>query len=59
MEITAKGPWLSGLGEVPASPEYFQGSMVGMLENNARLYPDNVACRRLEEEEAGRRAAGE
>ncbi len=43
MEITAKRPWLSSLGEVPASLEYFQGSMVEMLENNARLYPNNVA----------------
>ncbi len=43
MEITAKQPWLSSLGDVPASLDYFQGSMVEMLENNARLYPNNIA----------------
>ena len=43
MEITAKRPWLSSLGDVPASLDYFQGSMVEMLENNARLYPNNIA----------------
>jgi len=43
MEITAKRPWLSSMGDVPANMEYFQGSMVEMLENNARLYPNNVA----------------
>ena len=43
MEITAKRPWLSSMGDVPANMEYFQGSMVEMLENNARLYPSNIA----------------
>ena len=43
MEITAKRPWLSSMGDVPANLEYFQGSMVKMLENNAKLYPNNVA----------------
>ncbi len=43
MEITAKRPWLSSMGDVPANLEYFQGSMVEMLENNAKLYPNNVA----------------
>ena len=43
MEITAKRPWLGSLGDVPANMEYFQGSMVEMLENNARLYPANIA----------------
>ena len=43
MEITAKRPWLPSMGEVPANLEYFQGSMVEMLENNARLYPNNIA----------------
>ena len=43
MEITAKRPWLSSMGDVPANMEYFQGSMVEMLENNARLYPGNIA----------------
>ncbi len=43
MEITAKKPWLSSMGDVPATLDYFQGSMVEMLENNARLYPANIA----------------
>ena len=43
MEITAKRPWLSSMGDVPANMEYFQGSMVEMLENNAKLYPTNIA----------------
>jgi len=43
MEITAKRPWLSSMGNVPANMDYFQGSMVEMLENNARLYPTNIA----------------
>ena len=43
MEITAKRPWLSSMGDVPANMDYFQGSMVEMLENNARLYPTNIA----------------
>jgi len=43
MEITAKRPWLASMGDVPANMEYFQGSMVEMLENNAKLYPNNIA----------------
>ena len=43
MEITAKRPWLSSMGDVPANMNYFQGSMVEMLENNASLYPGNIA----------------
>ena len=43
MEITAKRPWLGSLGDVPATLEYYQGSMVEMLENNARLYPESIA----------------
>ena len=43
MEITAKRPWLSSMGDVPANLEYFQGSMVEMLENNAILYPNSIA----------------
>ncbi len=43
MEITAKRPWLSSMGEVPATLEYFQGSMVGMLEAVAEKYPANIA----------------
>ncbi len=43
MEITAKRPWLGSLGDVPATLDYYQGSMVEMLENNAKLRPDAVA----------------
>ncbi len=43
MEITPKRPWLESMGDVPANMDYFQGSMVEMLENNARLYPTNIA----------------
>ena len=43
MEITAKRPWLGSLGDVPATLDYYQGSMVEMLENNAKLYPDAIA----------------
>ena len=43
MEITAKRPWLGSLGDVPATLEYYQGSMVEMLENNAKLYPESIA----------------
>ncbi len=43
MEISAKRPWLASLGEIPATLDYFQGSMVEMLENNAKLYPNNIA----------------
>ena len=43
MEITTKQPWLSSLGEVPATLEYYQGSMVGMLEDVAKEYPNNIA----------------
>ncbi len=43
MEITAKRPWLKSMGEVPASLDYFQGSMVEKLEEIAAAYPTNVA----------------
>ena len=43
MEITAKRPWLESMGEVPATLDYFQGSMVEMVENVAKRYPSNIA----------------
>ena len=43
MEITAKRPWLSSLGEVPATLDYFQGSMVEAVEKVAAQYPNNIA----------------
>lgn len=43
MEITAKRPWLGSLGEVPATLDYFQGSMVETLENVAKEHPNSIA----------------
>ncbi len=43
MEITAKQPWLGSLGEVPATLDYFQGSMVEKVESIAAQYPNNIA----------------
>ena len=43
MEITAKRPWLNSMGEVPATLDYFQGSMVEAVEKVAAQYPNNVA----------------
>ena len=43
MDITAKRPWLSSLGEVPATLDYFQGSMVEAVEKVAAQYPSNIA----------------
>ena len=43
MEITVKMPWLSSLGQVPATLDYFQGSMFEAVEKIAKAYPNNVA----------------
>ena len=43
MEITAKRPWLNSLGDVPATLDYFQGSMVEAVEKIAEQYPNNIA----------------
>ena len=43
MEITAKRPWLSSLDGVPATLDYFEGSMVDMVEDAVKKYPDNTA----------------
>ena len=42
-EITAKTPWLSSLGDVPATLEYFDGSMVEAVNQIAEQYPNNIA----------------
>ena len=42
-EITAKTPWIANLGEVPATLEYFQGSMFEMVNQTAEQYPNNIA----------------
>lgn len=41
--ITAKTPWVPFLGKVPATLEYFQGSMYELLESVAMKYPDCTA----------------
>lgn len=38
-----KTPWLSQMGEVPATLEYFQGSMYEAVERIAEKYPKNIA----------------
>ena len=43
MEITAKRPWLNSLGDVPATLDYFQGSMVEAVEKIAEQYPNYIA----------------
>ena len=43
MEITAKRPWLSSMGEVPANMDYFEGTMIQKVESIAEKYPDNIA----------------
>lgn len=42
-ETTAKRPWLKSLGDVPASLDYFDGSMYEAVERTAREYPNSVA----------------
>ncbi len=38
-----KAPWLSQMGEVPATLEYFQGSMYEAVERIAEKYPKHIA----------------
>ena len=38
-----RAPWLKNLGDVPATLEYFQGSMYEAVEKVAQQYPDYVA----------------
>ena len=43
-ETTAKTPWLASYDEeVPAHLNYFQGTMLQVLEETARKYPEYVA----------------
>lgn len=41
--ITAKTPWIPFLGDVPATLNYFQGSMFEAVERIAKDYPNNIA----------------
>ncbi|MCR5576665.1 MAG: AMP-binding protein [Oscillospiraceae bacterium] len=43
MEITAKRPWLSSLDGVPATLEYYHGSMADMVADAAAAYPEQIA----------------
>ncbi len=42
-EITARTPWIDHLGDVPASLDYFQGSMFEAVKKIAETYPNYVA----------------
>ena len=42
-EITAKTPWYSSLGDMPATLEYFDGSMFDAVQKVAEQYPNNIA----------------
>ena len=42
-QITAKTPWLSSMGDIPATLDYPEGSMVDVLEETAEKYPNNIA----------------
>lgn len=42
-KITVKTPWVKNLGDIPASLDYFEGSMYEAVELIAQKYPDNIA----------------
>ncbi|MBQ3276925.1 MAG: AMP-binding protein [Oscillospiraceae bacterium] len=42
-ETTVRTPWIANLGDVPATLEYFQGSMFEALQNMAEKYPNFIA----------------
>ena len=41
---SVKTPWQFWMGQVPMHLDYFQGSMVEMVEGIAAKYPDVIAC---------------
>lgn len=41
--ITAKTPWIENLGDLPASLEYFEGTMFDAVNEIAKKHPNNVA----------------
>ena len=41
--ITAKTPWIDYLGDLPASLEYFDGTMFDAVNEISKKYPNNVA----------------
>ncbi len=42
-KVTAKTPWIDYLGDLPASLEYFEGTMFDAVNEIANKYPNNVA----------------
>ena len=42
-KITAKAPWVTPLGDIPAHLENFHGSMYDLLKSVADKYPNNIA----------------
>lgn len=42
-ENTVKAPWLRNLGDMPATLDYYQGSMYELVESVACKYPDYIA----------------
>ena len=43
MTITeTRTPWIANLGDVPATLDYFQGSMYEAVEKIAEKYPDYI-----------------
>ena len=42
-ETTVKTPWIAHLGDVPATLDYFQGSMFEAVQKIAEEYPNYVA----------------
>lgn len=44
MTITeTRTPWIANLGDVPATLDYFQGSMYEAVEKIAEKYPEYIA----------------
>ena len=41
--IKVKAPWIDHLGDIPATLDYFEGSMYEAVEKIAKQYPNNVA----------------
>ena len=42
-ETSVKTPWIAHLGDIPASLDYFEGSMAEAVERIAEQYPNNIA----------------
>ncbi len=42
-EIKVKTPWIANLGDVPATLEYFEGSMFEAVKKISEEYPNNIA----------------